>query len=475
VFLIYFLLRQHNWKILFLLGASLYFYGSWKPTYLLLILLTTIVSYFVALTFDRPFPPVRKKLLLVTALIINLGILFIFKYLGFFNYTLDVVLSWFGFTIKLPDFKLLLPVGISFYTFQSIGYLVDVYRGKTKPEKNLAIFTLFITFFPQLVAGPIERSQHLLPQFRVVHRFSYSKSTSGLKLIALGLFKKIVVADNLALAVNAVYNAPGLIEFGQYKGLSLILATFFFSWQIFCDFSGYTDIARGSARLLGFNLMENFRMPYLATSITDFWRRWHISLSTWFKDYVYIPLGGNRHGLAHTCLNLFIIFLLCGLWHGANWTFVLWGAYFGIIIALERLWFTYKKVKLSTFKLPLLFKIIYVNILVLIGWVLFRANNLADAIYIYQNMFKGFKNFLSPSYIWATLMQLFDNNRLEMGIAAFCVLAIIGIEVTNHRMGLGKFEHKLPTGVRWFAYLFLIASIIILRQSNIQEFIYFQF
>lgn len=477
VFTVYHKIKSSSWRLALLLLASLYFYASWKPAYLLLIIATIITSYITALAFNKY--PEKKKFFLILNLIFNLGILGIFKYLGFFGYTLNQLFSLLNIAIKVPELNLLLPVGISFYTLQSIGYLIDVYRKKTPAEKNIFLFALFVTFFPQLVAGPIERSHHLLPQLSKKHHFNYAQSVAGLKLIALGLFKKIVVADNLALLVNSVYghidlSSPAGLDFSP-KGLSLWVATYAFAWQIYGDFSGYSDIARGSAKMLGINLSANFNTPYFATSVTNFWRRWHISLSSFFMDYVYIPLGGNRRGLRRTCLNLVLVFLLCGLWHGASWHFVFWGLYFGVIMVIERL---LKPLIINTRlvkKCPLIWRIIYTNIVVTGGWIFFRADNLKQAFYIVRHLFTGITHFLSPNYIQATLMQLFDNNYLEMAIAAFCLLALLTFEVLTTYYQFDKKFARLKPIWRYSFYVLVIATIILFKPSQMAQFIYFQF
>lgn len=477
VYIVYWQIHHQCWRLAFLLLVSFYFYASWKPAYLLLIILTIITSYTAALAFSKY--PQRKKLILTVTLGVNLGILAVFKYLGFFSYTLNQILSWLNLNLKLPEFNLLLPVGISFYTLQSVGYLIDVYKKKIPAEKNIFLFALFVTFFPQLVAGPIERSQNLLPQFNKKRQYNYAQSVCGLKLIALGLFKKIVIADNLALVVNRVYeqiNLSSPIGLDFYpKGLSLIIATYAFSWQIYGDFSGYSDIARGSAKMLGFNLSKNFTTPYLASSVGNFWRRWHISLSNFFMDYVYIPLGGNRRGLARQCANLMIVFLLCGLWHGASWHFVFWGLYFGIVIIIERLIKTLSKKIFFTWHCPMILRIIYTNIVVTFGWIFFRANNLQQAFYVIRYFFTGIKNIIAVDYIQATLKQLFAANYLEMAIAIFCFLAILTYEklAANHQLQQW-FSHQKPIW-RYAFYILIIVMLIMLKPSQVEPFIYFQF
>jgi D-alanyl-lipoteichoic acid acyltransferase DltB (MBOAT superfamily) len=309
-----------------LLAASLFFYACWNPAYVLLILLSVLVTWLSGILMEAKTQS-QKQTILAGSLIINLGILFFFKYYNFFADQFGRVISF-----NIPNFNILLPVGISFYTFQALGYSIDVYRGTVKAERNFINYALFVTFFPALVAGPIERTANLLPQFKINNSFDYDKVTSGLKLAAWGMFKKVVIADRLAVYVNAVYDNPAV-----YPACSIALATFFFAFQIYCDFSGYSDIAIGSARALGFNLMTNFRQPYFARSIADFWRRWHISLTTWLTDYIYIPLGGNRRGLLRQCINIIIVFALSGLWHGAAWNFVAWGILHGLFQVIERL------------------------------------------------------------------------------------------------------------------------------------------
>ena len=321
-----------NFCNLFLLIASLYFYGSWMPKYLILILGTIFITYFTSILIDKY--PKKKKLFLLFGIIINILILFVFKYYNFFISNINDLLGLLKINYTIKDtFNFMLPVGISFYTFQSIGYCIDVYRKDTKCEKNFIVYASFVTFFPQLVAGPIERSNNLIKQFHEVHKFSYSKGVEGLRYILSGMFRKVVIADMCAVIVNGVYN-----NLSDYSGLILIVATFLFAIQIYCDFSGYSMIAIGSGKLLGFDLMENFKSPYLSTSIREFWSRWHISLSTWFKDYIYIPLGGSRKGFKRKLINIFIIFMISGLWHGAAWTFVIWGVIHATYRVIEEIY-----------------------------------------------------------------------------------------------------------------------------------------
>lgn len=455
--------RKRQWVLL--LVASYYFYASWKPAYLLLIVFSTVVNYVAALAMARD--RTRKVVYLVGALAANFGLLFVFKYLNFFGYSLSYVLTAVGAPVALPEWKILLPVGISFYTFQTTAYVIDVFQGKIKPEKHLGYFALFVSFFPQLVAGPIERSKELLPQLKKSYRFDYQRAVSGLKLFGVGLFKKMVIADNLALVVNRVFG-----NLGEFKGLSLLVAVVLFSWQIYCDFSGYTDMARGVARMLGFFLVENFDRPYLATSIRDFWRRWHMSLSNWLKDYLYIPLSGSRKGIWRTGINYLIVFTLCGLWHGAAWHFVVWGAVHGAFISAERLVGQFSPWKI---KVPRAVAVVYSYSLVCASWVLFRAETLGDAWYIYRNSLVGLTNLVNPGYVWASLSQVFVTNRLEMAVALFCLGAVV---VEHWALGNQVWRQVLDRQklvVRFVIYGVFLMLLVHLRDAKISEFIYFRF
>lgn len=371
----------------FLLVASYYFYMNWEPMYALLIAFSSVTTWGCGLLMEK-FTD-RKKLILTVCLTVNFLILFIFKYFGFITTSVHDALSHLGISMYVPSFELLLPVGISFYTFQAVGYSIDVYRGTLKAEKSLMTYALFVSFFPQLVAGPIERASNLLPQFHKPHFFNQYNVISGLKTMTWGYFMKLCIADNVSPYVDAVYN-----NIPMHNGTSILLATFFFTFQIFCDFCGYSLIAIGTARCIGFSLMQNFRQPYLATSVKDFWRRWHISLSTWFSDYLYIPLGGNRCSPIKHKRNLFITFLVSGLWHGANWTFVLWGAYHGVLQIVHSIrakikWLTLPQNCLTTVIqncLTTLISILTTFCLVMIGWVFFRANSVSDAFLALRKM-----------------------------------------------------------------------------------------
>ena len=307
------------------------FYMAFVPVYLLILLFTIAIDYCAGLLIEAA-PGSRRKLYLAMSLVANVGVLAVFKYYSFFIGNANALLYWGGSEAALPLLRVVLPIGLSFHTFQAMSYTIEVYRRHQKAERHFGIFALYVLFYPQLVAGPIERPQNILPQFHQKQYFDYNRVVSGLQLMAWGLFKKVVIADRLALLVNEVYNTPT-----HYQGLPLLVATVFFSVQIYCDFAGYSDIALGSARVMGFDLMTNFSRPYFSRSLPEFWRRWHISLSTWFKDYVYLPLGGNRVALPRACFNLFFVFIISGLWHGASWTFIIWGALHGAYLVGELL------------------------------------------------------------------------------------------------------------------------------------------
>ncbi len=316
VSIVHFLI-PHKYRWVWLLLASYYFYMSWRIEYITLIWISTLIDYFAGRQMGKTDDRKKKRKYLLLSLFANLGLLFTFKYWNFFTSSLNIVLRAMHITYEIPYLNVVLPVGISFYTFQTLSYTIDVYRGVKSTEKHLGIFALYVAFFPQLVAGPIERSTNLLPQFFEKHNIDWRRIVDGLKLMMWGMFKKVVIADRLAVFVDRVYGNPY-----DYTGLSHIVATIFFAFQIYCDFSGYSDIAIGSAQVLGFNLMDNFRRPYFSRSVSEFWRRWHISLSSWFRDYVYIPMGGNRVSPKRWHFNILTVFVVSGLWHGANWTFI---------------------------------------------------------------------------------------------------------------------------------------------------------
>lgn len=383
VCVIFYLLKNNKWRIPFLLLASYYFYMNWKPVYAVLILTSTVLTYVCGLLVEKnENRHSRQKVYLIISLFLNFAILFIFKYFNFINESIFSILDWAGIRWTVPNLDILLPVGISFYTFQAVGYSIDVYKGTIKAEHNFLTYALFVSFFPQLVAGPIERAKNLLPQFHEEHSFDYSSAVEGLRMMLWGYFMKSCVADSVAPYVDTVYN-----NLSVHSGISILVATILFTFQIYCDFGGYSLIARGAAQVMGFKLMENFHRPYLSLSIKEFWKRWHISLSTWFMDYVYIPLGGNRVKYARHLANLFITFLVSGIWHGANWTFVLWGMWHGVFIVIDNIIRHIGKMPTQEQRWQKVISIPVVFCVVALGWVFFRANNVQDAFFAFGKMF----------------------------------------------------------------------------------------
>lgn len=459
VFLLYWLIpNKYRWVLL--LVASYYFYMSWNAKYVVLIATTTLVSYCCALIIEKTDRVGSKRIALIVALIISLGILYVFKY---FNFSVDIITSIIPLDIARLNF--LLPVGISFYTFQTLSYVIDVYKGKVKAEKNLGVYATFVSFFPQLVAGPIERTSNLMPQMRSEKRFDYTTATYGVRLILWGLYKKMVIADNLALWVDQVYG-----DLGSYKGLSLIIAAFFFSVQIYCDFSGYSDIARGSAKLLNINLMENFKSPYFSASIREFWSRWHISLSTWFRDYVYIPLGGNRVSKGRNVINNLITFLVSGLWHGANLTFVLWGGLHGTAQVCENLAGVKKKEKHD----PIWFiRVLVVFIFVTIAWIFFRASSIRDAIYVIGNAFSGIGSV--KAYIVSGAHALGIGKVAALKTIILYLLPLMIYDYISLKTDICDWIGKRSAGIR-YAYICIVAiAILTFGYVGQSTFVYFQF
>lgn len=453
VCVVYYLL-PYRFRWLFLLLASYYFYMNWQPVYAFLIFGSTLITYSCGLLIEK-YQEKRKKqkLFLIGSLILNFGILFIFKYYNFLTENIFLLLSSWGIRWTLPKFTLLLPVGISFYTFQAVGYSIDVYRKVIKAEHHFGIYALFVSFFPQLVAGPIERAQNLLSQFRQKHRFDERNAIQGINLMLWGYFMKLCVADRLALYVDTVYN-----NIPQHNGTSLLIASVFFTFQIYCDFGGYSLIAIGAARVMGFSLMENFRRPYFAKNIQDFWRRWHISLSTWFKDYVYIPLGGNRVGRFRHMFNLFLTFLVSGIWHGANWTFVLWGGFHGGAQVIEKL--NARNNVLERYKVGI-GRIFFTFLLVCMGWIFFRANNVGDAFEVLRKIFTDpGRPFIHPTTVF-------------LGLISLCILLLKDI-TDEYRLPF-HFLNSRYLAIRYISICGLITYILLFGMLSGGQFIYFQF
>lgn len=478
VFLYFLLPYRFRWVLL--LAASYTFYMWWKVEYAAILVISTFIDYFCSRMMDKYPDKARRKPYLYLSLISNLGILFTFKYFNFFNEAARDLANLMGMEYAVSTFGLLLPMGISFYTFQTMSYSIDVYKGDIKAEKHLGIFALFVTFFPQLVAGPIERAGNLLGQLKEKFDFDYSRVTAGLQLIGWGLFKKVVIADRLALMVNQVYNNPT-----DYEGLPLILATIFFAFQIYCDFSGYSDIAIGSAQVMGFKLMLNFRQPYFSKSISEFWRRWHISLSTWFKDYVYIPLGGNRVLKWRWYYNVFIVFLVSGLWHGANWTFIIWGALHGVYQVFGSMtneWRNNFADRIGLKRIPKLYSLLQISstfVLVCFAWIFFRANSLPDAIYIIEHLFtdlyEGIVSIITNENRGREKYLYLGLDAYTFLLASLTMIFLIFVESIQRKSNMREKISRYPTGIRWVLIYLLIASIIFLGVYRSNEFIYFQF
>ena len=462
---LYFIL-PYKYRWILLLTASYYFYMSWKVEYVILILASTIVDYWAALQMAKEVDKKGRRKYLLVSLMSNLGLLFGFKYFNFFSNSAREAFDAISISIDIPYFDVLLPVGISFYTFQTLSYTIDVFNGHRDPEKHLGIFALYVSFFPQLVAGPIERSTSLIPQFHRNHDFNYKLMVSGLKLMLWGFFKKLVVADRVGIYVDKIYEEPEL-----YGGPSLLLATVLFSFQIYCDFSGYSDIAIGTARTMGYDLMENFRRPYFSRSISEFWRRWHISLSTWFRDYVYIPLGGNRVSTSRWYINLFIVFIVSGLWHGANWTFVAWGALHGVYLILA---IAFKPLSDKLAKtLPKLsnswmydgWRILTTYALVLIAWTFFRADTITDGFYIAIEILK----FKGPLFFQGDF-------QIHLAYSFIAILLLLAVEVRQEYFPALFHSDRPRLAFRNdIAYAILAAIILLLGTFDGGQFIYFQF
>lgn len=468
VFILYWILppRAKKYRWVLMLAASYYFYMSWNVKFVFLILFTTLVSYFAAILIENNHNKHFKKGVLSVSAVLCLGVLFIFKYFDFISESIANFVSVFSIHINPVTLKLLLPVGISFYTFQTLSYVIDVYRGKIQAEHHFGYYATFVSFFPQLVAGPIERTDNLLPQIKATHEFDYNQGSYGIKLMVWGFFKKMVVADTISKYVNSVYSSPQ-----KFNGFVLVLATVFFAIQIYCDFSGYSDIAIGTAKLFGINLMTNFKSPYFSQSIKEFWSRWHISLSSWFKDYIYIPLGGNRVGKIRHSFNLILTFLVSGLWHGANWTYVAWGAIHGFAQVIENTVFS--KISFKNSKFIKCFRIIFVFIFCSFAWIFFVSNSIEDAIYVICNLFDGIS---SPiNYVFNGLVDL-DIKVLDLfSIAASSTVLAVFDYVSLKKDVISTVSSKKAI-TRWAIYcLFVLWLIIRIPSNSSPQFIYFQF
>jgi alginate O-acetyltransferase complex protein AlgI len=463
VTLAYFLL-PHRMRTLLLLAASVYFYMCFKAVYVLILAFTIVVDYFTGIWIESEPSLPRRRVLLALSIVANVGVLAVFKYYNFVAANLSGVAQLFGASARLPALSILLPIGLSFHTFQAMSYTIEVYRGRQKAERNFLVYSLYVMFYPQLVAGPIERPQNLLHQFYERHEFDPDRMAAGLRLMLWGFVKKLVIADRLGIFVDAVYNNPR-----RHNGVTLWVATLFFAVQIYCDFSGYTDIARGAAAVMGFRLMENFRRPYFSRSIREFWSRWHISLSTWFKDYVYIPLGGSRVPTRRWCFNILVVFALSGLWHGASWTYLLWGllhAFYLISSVLvrrprERVAGALGLTEHSALRAASAWAI--TMLLVCVSWVLFRADSVPSAAHVLGKMALPHGRLYIPSSA---------NFIYALAGVALLVLAEFNEEFGPIKGPVLESEHVV---VRYAASLSLVLLILVVGVFDGGQFIYFQF
>ncbi len=474
VTLLYFLI-PHRYRWFFLLMASWVFYMAFLPIYILILALTIVIDYAAGLLIERAEGE-RKKVYLVISIVSTCGALFIFKYFNFFNSNLVQAAQFLHWNYSIESLSLILPIGISFYTFQGISYVIEVYRGQQKAETHIGIFALYISFYPQLVAGPIERPGNLLPQFYEKHTYDDQRAMDGLKLMVWGFFKKVVIADKLTILVDQIYANPT-----QYTGFPLIAAILFFGIQAYCDFSGYSDIAIGSAQVMGFRLIDNFNKPFFySTSTAEFWRRWHMSLMSWFRDYVYIPLGGNRKGKWRGYFNIFFTFTLSGLWHGAKWGVVAWGALNGFYIIFS-IWTAGLRKRFIQWigldRFPVLHKGIQsflTFMLFCIGATLFRAESLSDAYYVATHWWSGLGSFAG---IKMSLKSLYGLNlgKYELIIALVSIGFMEFIQKIEKQEKMRHFLSEKPIWIRWPIYYILLFILIFFGEYNDQTFIYFQF
>ncbi|UVT19568.1 MAG: MBOAT family protein [Nitrospira sp.] len=457
----YFVL-PHRLRWLLLLTASCFFYMAFIPIYILVLFTTILIDYFAGIWIEDTENPHKKRLYMLMSIISVCIVLFFFKYFNFFNENIAAFASAFHWNYPIESLRIILPIGLSFHTFQSLSYVIEVYRGRQRAERHFGIYSLYVMYFPQLVAGPIERPQNMLHQFHERKVFDWARLGDGLSLVLWGLFKKVVVADNLALYVDTVYNSSS-----HHTGTSLLLATYFFAIQIYSDFSGYSDIARGVSRVYGIELMKNFETPYFSTSIPEFWSRWHISLSTWFRDYVYIPLGGNRVSLPRNIFNLFVVFLLSGFWHGANWTFIVWGGLHGLYLIVYRLAERVtRRLSSSTqqHKPILVLRVVKVIVtfhLVVLAWVFFRADSLETAVQILQKIALD-----HGSLFW-------DPTIIPQALCA--TAALFFLDLFNRRTGYWAKPESFHLGFKMAYAVVLFFGVVLFGMDSGSQFIYFQF
>jgi alginate O-acetyltransferase complex protein AlgI len=476
VTILYFLL-PHRFRWLHLLIASCVFYVAFIPIYILILAFTIVIDYFAGILIENAAGH-RRKTFLLMSLVANIGVLAVFKYYNFLSLNVTELLRGLHVDHALPLLAIALPIGLSFHTFQAMSYTIDVYRSRQQAERHFGIYALYVMFYPQLVAGPIERPQNLIHQFYERHDFEYDRVTNGLKLMLWGMFKKIVIADRVAVYVDAVYNTPH-----SWSGLPLIVATIFFAFQIYCDFSGYSDIAIGAAQVMGFKLMTNFNRPYHARSISEFWKRWHISLSTWFRDYLYKPLGGNRVARNRWYFNLFLTFLISGIWHGANWTFVVWGALNGLYLLIS-IWTKDMRAgfvkSIGLTKYPKVHQVVRIAItfaLTCYAWIFFRAHSISDALYINKAIASSV---IHPLRLINSLSSATGGGLGPITLSAFLMaVAVIAfmelIHLIQRKRGMRAMLADRPIWFRWAVYYALGLAILCFGEFGQRQFIYFQF
>ena len=469
----YFLL-PHRFRWALLLSASCGFYMWFRPAYILILGFTILVDYFAGLWIEGA-RGTRRSWALGLSLAANVGVLAVFKYWNFGQGNLEAAARFLGWNYSPALLEMALPIGLSFHTFQAMSYTIEVYRGHQRAERHFGIYSLYVMFFPQLVAGPIERPQNLLHQFHESHGFDYDRVTSGLRLMAWGLFKKVCVADRASIFVNSVYAKP---EF--FRGPGVMIATLFFAVQIYCDFSGYSDMAVGAARVLGFDLMRNFRHPYASRSVGEFWRRWHISLSTWFKDYVYVPLGGSRVPASRHALNLMVVFLLSGLWHGANWTFLAWGGIHGLALAGSFLTVDFRQRLRNSVEpwvgpgLIRFWQWVCMLTIVCLGWIFFRATSIHHAMTLIRQLATGWSLLLHPGGLFPLLWEA-GYGRIDFAILLGLISVVFAVEAFERRLPMNSWICSLPRWKRWILYEAVVIGIFWLAPGSGDQFIYFQF
>lgn len=468
IFILYWFATKGNFKLqnILLLLSSYFFYACWDWRFMFLLIFSTILDYYTGIKIHASENKKKKLFWLCLSIAINVGFLGVFKYYNFFATSFADALLLLGYKANVASLQIILPVGISFYTFHGLSYVIDMYKNKIKPEKNFIDYAVFVSFFPLLVAGPIERATHLLPQILKKRVFDYSKAVDGLRQILWGLFKKIVIADNCAEFANTIFN-----NYTDYSGSTLVLGALFFTFQIYCDFSGYSDIALGTARLFGIELIKNFAFPYFSRDIAEFWRRWHISLSTWFKDYIYIPLGGNKGSMWLKIRNIFVIFIISGFWHGANWTFIVWGILNALYI-LPSIVFNTNRNNIDTVAkgkyLPTIREFFYIILtfsLTVFAWIFFRATDLTQA-FNYISIIFSKSIFTIPSF----------GGGKNAIIISFVLVIFIAIEWLGREQqyAIACTAKKYPRTIRWAFYLGIVATLFIFSAKE-QTFIYFQF